>query len=109
MFYNIKLRFFSKVTASKKKVSKKKIHNKKANWYVYILECSDKTLYTGITNNLEKRLQQHNNGQEAAKYTRARRPVKCVYKEVQKNRSEATKREMAIKQLKRAEKLTLIK
>ncbi len=97
------------MTASKKKLSKKKSHNKKADWYVYILECSDKTLYTGITNNLEKRLEQHNHGQEAAKYTRARRPVKCVYQEIQANRSEATKREMAIKQLKRAEKIKLIK
>ncbi len=97
------------MTVSKKKLSKKKSHNKKADWYVYILECSDKTLYTGITNNLEKRLEQHNNGQEAAKYTRARRPVKCVYQEIQANRSEATKREMAIKQLKRAEKIKLIK
>ena len=97
------------MTESKKKLSKKKSHNKKADWYVYILECSDKTLYTGITNNLEKRLEQHNHGQEAAKYTRARRPVKCVYQEIQANRSEATKREMAIKQLKRAEKIELIK
>ena len=97
------------MTASKKKASKKKSHNKKADWYVYILECSDKTLYTGITNNMEKRLEQHNHGQEAAKYTRARRPVKCVYQEIQANRSEATKREMAIKQLKRAEKIKLIK
>jgi putative endonuclease len=95
--------------AAKKKISKKKTSKKKVGWFVYILECSDKTLYTGITNNLEKRLQQHNSGLEAAKYTRARRPVKCVYTEVQSNRSEATKREMAIKQLKRAEKLRLIK
>jgi predicted GIY-YIG superfamily endonuclease len=82
---------------------------KQSDWVVYILECSDKTLYTGITNNIEKRVEQHNHGQEAAKYTRARRPVKCVYKEVHKNRSEATKRELAIKQLARAEKLKLIK
>ena len=79
------------------------------DWLVYILECSDKTLYTGITNNLEKRLEQHNNGQEGAKYTRARRPVKCVYKEIQQNRSEATKRECAIKKLARSEKLKLIR
>lgn len=80
-----------------------------AEWLVYILECKDKTLYTGITNNIEKRLEQHNSGQDGAKYTRARRPVKCVYKETQLNRSEATKREFAIKKLKRAEKLKLIK
>ena len=79
------------------------------DWFVYILECKDKTLYTGITNNLEKRIEQHNHSQEGAKYTRARRPVKCVYTEKQKNRSEATKREMAIKKLRRGEKLELIK
>ncbi len=83
--------------------------NDKADWLVYILECKDKTLYTGITNNLEKRLEQHNNGQEGAKYTRARRPVKCVYQEIQINRSAATKREFAIKKLTRSEKLKLIK
>lgn len=85
------------------------VNRKNADWFVYILECSDKTFYTGITNNLEKRLEQHNHGQEAAKYTRARRPVKCVYTEIQKNRSEATKREFAIKQLARSDKLKLIK
>lgn len=81
----------------------------KSDWFVYILECKDKTLYTGITNNLEKRLEQHNNSPEGAKYTRARRPVKCIYQENQANRSEATKREMAIKKLSRTEKLKLIK
>lgn len=80
-----------------------------SDWFVYILECKDKTLYTGITNNLNKRIEQHNNSPEGAKYTRARRPVKCVYKEKQKNRSEATKREMTIKKLSRTEKLKLIK
>lgn len=78
-------------------------------WLVYILECSDKSLYTGITNNLEKRIQQHNNGKEGAKYTRVRRPVKCVYEETLNDRSAATKREMEIKKLKRVEKLSLIK
>ena len=80
-----------------------------ADWFVYILECKDKTLYTGITNNLEKRIEQHNHSPEGAKYTRARRPVKCVYTEKHNNRSEATKREMAIKKLSRIEKLNLIK
>ena len=83
-------------------------NNNNESWVVYILECSDKTLYTGITNNLEKRVLQHNTGSEGAKYTRARRPVKCVYNEEQKNRSEATKREYAIKKLSRVEKLKLI-
>lgn len=80
-----------------------------SNWFVYILECSDKTLYTGITNNLVKRLQQHNSATEGAKYTRPRRPVKYVYQEEQQDRSSATKREMAIKKLTRSKKLELIK
>lgn len=77
-------------------------------WFVYILECSDKTLYTGITIDLEKRLGQHNSGIDGAKYTRARRPVKYVYHEIQRNRSEATKREFAIKKLNRNKKIQLI-
>jgi len=83
--------------------------NESVDWIVYILECNDKTLYTGITNNLEKRLQQHNYGQEGAKYTRVRRPVICVYQEKQADRSTATKREIAIKKLTRSAKLALIK
>ena len=79
-----------------------------SDWFVYILECNDKSLYTGITNNLEKRIEQHNSSADGAKYTRPRRPVKYVYQEIQLNRSEATKREIAIKKLKRAEKLKLI-
>ena len=78
-----------------------------SDWFVYILECSDKTLYTGITNNLEKRLEQHNSGIDGAKYTRPRRPVKYVYQEKQQDRSSATKREMAIKKLSRIKKFKL--
>lgn len=78
------------------------------DWFVYILECKDKTLYTGITNNLIKRLEQHNSLKDGAKYTRPRRPVKYVYQEIQTNRSAATKRELEIKKLKRSEKLKLI-
>lgn len=78
-------------------------------WWVYILECTDGSLYTGITNDLEKRIDEHNYGQAAAKYTRARRPVKLVYKETQPDRSQASKRESAIKQLSRKEKLLLIR
>ena len=85
------------------------VEKKAKDWLVYILECSDSTLYTGITNDLEKRLEQHNNGKDGAKYTRVRRPVKCVYTELHGNRSEATKREFAIKKTSRVEKLKLIK
>jgi len=77
------------------------------NWTVYILKCADDTLYTGITNDLMRRLAQHNAGQ-GAKYTRSRRPVKLVYKEASEGRSSATKREIEIKALSRAEKLVLI-
>jgi len=79
------------------------------NNYVYILECSDKTLYTGSTNNIEKRIKEHNNGTSGAKYTRARRPVKLVYVETCSTLSNALKREAQIKKLSRAQKLLLIR
>lgn len=75
--------------------------------YVYILRCSDGTLYTGYTNNLEKRLKVHNSG-KGAKYTRCRLPVEIVYFEECGTKSEATKREYAIKQLTRENKMKLI-
>lgn len=75
--------------------------------YVYILECSDNTLYTGWTNNLEKRVNTHSKG-KGAKYTRARLPITLVYYEEYKDKISAQKREYKIKQLSRAEKLKLI-
>jgi putative endonuclease len=78
------------------------------NTYVYIMECSDKTLYTGSTNNIEKRIQEHNATTAGAKYTRARRPVKLVYVEICSTPSIALKREAEIKKLSRAQKLLLI-
>jgi putative endonuclease len=75
--------------------------------YVYILKCSDGTLYTGYTNDLKNRLMVHNSG-KGAKYTRGRLPVKIVYFEIFKTKSEATKREYYIKQLSRVKKLKLI-
>ena len=77
-------------------------------FYVYILECSDKSLYCGYTNNLEKRLLDHNYAKSGAKYTKARRPVKLLYSESFENKSEALKRELEIKKLTRVEKLKLI-
>ena len=76
-------------------------------WCVYIVRCSDDTLYTGITNDLDKRLKAHNGG-TGAKYTKARGPVVLVYAETAADRSAASKREYAIKKLSRAEKLVLI-
>lgn len=77
-------------------------------YYVYILNCSDNTYYTGITNNLSERIKVHNEG-KASKYTRGRIPVKYVYIEEVLDKSEALKREMAIKKLPRPKKLDLIK
>ena len=76
--------------------------------YVYILECCDNTLYTGWTNDLEKRIKVHSSG-KGAKYTRGRLPVKLVYFEKFHDKRLAMKREYAIKQLSREEKLKLIK
>ena len=76
------------------------------NWQVYILLCSDGTLYTGITTDLQRRFDQHASGQ-GAKYFRGRGPVKVVYQEIGHTRSSAGKREVEIKALSRAEKLVL--
>lgn len=76
-------------------------------FFVYMLECSDGTFYTGWTNNLEKRLAAHNN-RRGAKYTKTRLPVKLIYKEECLNKSDALKREHAIKQLSRKQKEQLI-
>jgi putative endonuclease len=76
---------------------------------VYILECKDKTLYTGYTTDLKKRLEAHNTGKTGAKYTKARRPVVLRYSEKHKTLSAALKREHALKKLKREEKLRLLK
>lgn len=76
-------------------------------YYTYILECADKTLYCGYTNDVEARVRTHNEG-EGAKYTRARLPVRAVYVEEFATRSEAMSREVKIKRLSRAQKLALI-
>lgn len=76
--------------------------------YVYILRCCDDSLYTGWTNNLEKRVKAHSNG-KGAKYTKARLPIELVYFEEFEDKIEAMRREYAIKKLTRKEKLLLIK
>ncbi len=75
--------------------------------YCYILECSDGTYYTGWTTDPERRVKQHNKG-IGAKYTSTRRPVKLVYLEQQLNRTDAMKRELAIKKMKRIQKSKLV-
>lgn len=76
-------------------------------YYVYILQCADGTLYTGSTNDPQRRLKVHNSG-KGAKYTRSRLPVKLVYQEEQESWNAALRREAAIKKLTRAQKKTLI-
>lgn len=76
-------------------------------WFVYILRCRDDTLYTGITEDIPRRMETHNSG-KGAKYTRGRGPVELVYQEEFSTKGEALKREFAIKQLTRQQKLELI-
>ena len=76
-------------------------------WYLYILRCGDGTLYTGITNDVEKRLAAHRAGR-GAKYTRGRGPLELVYREELPDHSAALKRELEIKSMSRAEKEKMI-
>ena len=77
-------------------------------WYVYIVECCDGSYYTGITKDIDRRILEHNYSFKAAKYTRSRRPVKLVYQETSRDRSEASRRESQIKKMKRIDKKSLI-
>ncbi len=76
-------------------------------WVVYILECADRTLYTGITNDLDHRIKEHEIG-TGAKYTRGRAPFKLLYTETHSSRSQALKREAEIKSFDKATKLQLV-
>ena len=77
-------------------------------WFVYILRCADGTFYTGITKDVKRRCQQHNAG-TASRYTRSRRPTKLVWHEPQPTQSSALKREAAIKEMPRKDKLAMIR
>ncbi|HEC14022.1 MAG TPA: GIY-YIG nuclease family protein [Acidiferrobacteraceae bacterium] len=79
-----------------------------APWFVYIVQCRGGTYYTGITTDLERRIQEHNDTRKAARYTRSRRPVNLAYAEGHDSRSEASKREHQLKQLTVAQKRSLI-
>ena len=78
-------------------------------YYLYIVRCADKTLYTGIAKDVKKRVVEHNTSDLGAKYTKARRPVKLLYTRKFRTRSTATRAEAKIKQLSRKEKLSLLK
>ena len=77
-------------------------------WIIYIVKCNDKSFYTGITNDLDKRIEKHISG-NGSKYLRGRLPIELVYQEISLNRSSATKRELEIKKLNKKEKQFLIK
>lgn len=77
-------------------------------WYVYMVECADRSLYTGVARDVARRVTEHNEGRAAARYTRARRPVRLAWQEAAADRAAACRREAAIKRLTRAEKLRLI-
>ena len=85
----------------------KRYSQTRMDWHVYIVECADGTLYTGITTNLERRIVEHNSGR-GARYTSGRGPVRLVYSQSAANRSEAGAREVHIKRLKRKDKIHLI-
>ena len=85
-----------------------KKRKKKPAWTVYILRCADGSLYTGITRDVARRVEEHNSSRLAARYTRARRPVALVYQEPAATRSAASKREYRIKRMSRAHKRRLV-
>lgn len=76
-------------------------------WFVYIIQCDDNSLYTGITTDLERRIKEHNN-KLGGKYTKVRVPIKLVYKEEHKRKGAALRREIQIKELKKEKKMALI-
>ncbi|HEX2965447.1 MAG TPA: GIY-YIG nuclease family protein [Syntrophorhabdaceae bacterium] len=78
-------------------------------YYVYILECADGTLYTGWTNDIEKRIDDHNNSSKGAKYTRSRRPVRLAFISRHSTLSDALKEEAGIKKMTRKQKVQLIR
>jgi putative endonuclease len=78
-------------------------------YYLYILKCRDKTLYTGITTDLKRRIEEHNIGKVGARYTRSRRPVELAYSKKFKSRSSASKEECRIKKMTREEKMEIIR
>ena len=80
-----------------------------STWFVYVVRCADDSLYTGITTDIDRRIQEHNRATgKGAKYTRQRQPVVLVYSEQIDSRAAATRRELVIKRLSRAEKMRLI-
>lgn len=81
-----------------------------SNWFIYMVECADGSLYTGVATDVERRVKEHNGkSSKAARYTRSRQPVSLIYQEAAENRSLACQREWQVKQLTRSQKLALIR
>ncbi len=78
-------------------------------WFVYILRCSDGSLYTGVTTDIDRRFIEHKEGKTGAKYTRSRFPIEVVYRETCASRSEAQVKESALKKLRKADKELVVK
>src|SRR3954471_17301521 len=91
-----------------RKVRKPKARPSADEWFVYVVRCADGTLYTGITKDVARRCQQHNDG-TASRYTRSRLPVELLYHEAQPDQSSALKREAAIKAMDRRGKLAMVR
>jgi len=85
------------------------MHSIRMNWLVYIIQCNDGSLYTGVTTNLERRVAEHQGDTRGAKYFNGRNPERVVYTETGHTRSSACQREAAIKSLSRPQKLKLLK
>lgn len=81
---------------------------KMKHWFVYILRCADDSLYTGVTTDVIRRVDEHNAKKSVTRYTRARQPVAVVYQETAESRSEACKREAQLKKLKKVDKEALV-
>jgi putative endonuclease len=79
------------------------------DWFIYMLKCSDGTFYIGISTDINRRLEEHNNSKKGASYTRGRRPVELIYQEGPMTRSSALKREIEMKKMKREDKEKLIR
>ncbi len=77
-------------------------------WYVYMVRCSDDSLYTGVTTDVKRRVEEHNSEKKAAKYTRARQPVELVFKIKAKDRSKAQMKEAQLKKMSREDKLIML-
>lgn len=97
-------RMLERMRAKEARAPKKR----REKWYLYILKCADRSLYTGITKDLERRFKMHAQGR-AARYTRTRRPLEMVYREACRSRTEALTRESAVKRLPKPKKLALIR